>query len=192
MPSFEGYQFMVIACYDLSGWIKAKPVYILSFRAIADFYQEDIICKYSCFGKLIIDRGLENKDVVVELIQRYGIERVVVLAYYLQEYRLIKRIHKLTVNALSKILDGRSTNWVRNIPAVLWIYQSTVYISTGFTPITSVVETNLSFLLSWKLLPGKFYFRIKFTQLLIYQLCICVNYIIESIILKKRSFTVDR
>ena len=86
---------------------------------MADFLWEDIISHYGCFGKLIIDRGLENKDIVVELAKKYGIKRVVVFAYYPQANGMIERNHKSIIDTFLKMLIGGSTNWVQNLPAVL-------------------------------------------------------------------------
>ena len=59
---------------------------------------------------------------------------MVVLAYYLQANGMIERGHKPIVNTLSKISDGGSTNWVRNLSAIFWANQSTVRTSTSLTP----------------------------------------------------------
>lgn len=106
----------------------------LSLRAVADFLWEDVICQHGCFGKLIIDGGPENKDAVAELTQRYGVKKVAVSDYHPQANGMIERGHKPIVDVLSKISDGGSINWVRNLPAVLWADQSTVRTSTGLTP----------------------------------------------------------
>ena len=134
MPPCEGYRFLVVARCDLSGWVEAKPLRTLSSRAVADFLWEDVICRHGCFGKLIIDGGSENKDAVAELARRYGVKRVVVSAYHPQANGMIERGHKPIVDALSKMSDGGSTNWVQNLPAVLWADRSTVRTSTGLTP----------------------------------------------------------
>lgn len=47
---------------------------------------------------------------------------------------MIERGHKPIVDALSKISTGGSTNWVRNLSAVLQADRSTVRTSTGLTP----------------------------------------------------------
>ncbi len=134
MPPCKGYRFLVVAHCDLSGWVEVKPLRTLSSRAVAEFLWEDIICCHGCFGKLIIDRGLENKDAVAELVERYGIKRVVVSVYHPQANRMIERGHKPIVDAFSNISAGGSTNWVRNLPVVLWADQSTVRTSTGLNP----------------------------------------------------------
>lgn len=76
-----------------------------SSRAVTDFIWEDVICCHSYFGKLIIDRELENKDAIVELTRRYRVKRVVVSANHLQANRMIERGYKLIVNTVSKMSD---------------------------------------------------------------------------------------
>lgn len=82
---------------------------------------------------MVIDGGSENKDAVAELAGRYGVKRVVVSAYHPQTNGMIERGHKPIVDALSKISAGGSTNWVRNLPAVLWVDQSTVHINRPYS-----------------------------------------------------------
>ena len=83
---------------------------------------------------MIIDERLENKDIVVEWAERYGIKRVLISAYHLQTNRIIKRGHKPIVNAPLKMSAGRSINGVQNLPVVLWADQSIVRMSTSLTP----------------------------------------------------------
>ncbi len=158
MPYYEGYRFFVVARCDLSGWVEAKPLRTLFSRAVADFLWEDIVCCHGCFGKLIIDRGSENKDAVAEWTKRYGVKRVVVSAYHPQANGMIERGHKPIVDALSKISEGGSTNWVRNLPAVLLADRSTVRTSTGLIPYyiccasepVLPIELEIS---TWRILP---------------------------------------
>ena len=55
--------------YDLSGWVETKLLCTFSSQAIADYLWVDVICCYNCFGKLVIDSGLKNKDVLAELAE---------------------------------------------------------------------------------------------------------------------------
>ncbi len=82
---------------------------------------------------MLIDEGSENKDAVAELAERYEVKRVLVSAYHPQANGMIERGHKPIVNALSKMSAEGSTNWVRNLPAVLWADWSTVCTLTGIT-----------------------------------------------------------
>lgn len=83
---------------------------------------------------MIIYGGSENKDVIAELTQKYGVKRVVVSTYHPQVRKMIEHGHKPIIDTFSKMLNGGPTNWVRNLPTFLWADRSTLHISTGFTP----------------------------------------------------------
>lgn len=72
----------MVACCDLSGWIETKLLRIFFSWTIADYLLEDIICRYSYFGKLIIDEESKNKEVVAELAQKYKVKRVIISSYH--------------------------------------------------------------------------------------------------------------
>lgn len=55
-------------------------------------------------------------------------------AYHPRANDMIERGHKPIIDALSKMSDRGSINWVRNLPAILWTNQSIVRTSTGLTP----------------------------------------------------------
>lgn len=106
---------MVIVHCNLSGWVKAKLFCTLLSKAVTDFLWEDVIYQYECFGKLIIYGKSENKEVVVELIQRYKTKRLMISAYHPQANNMIEKRYELIINALFKMSARGSTNWVRNL-----------------------------------------------------------------------------
>ena len=158
MSLCKSYRFLVVARCDLSGWIEAKTLRTLSSRAVADFFWEDVICCHGYLGKLIIDGGSENKEAEAELARRYKVKKVLVSAYQSQANKMMDCGHKPIVEALSKMSDGGSTNWVRNLPAILWADQSTVRTSTGLTPYYINCGSKLVFSIeleipTWQILP---------------------------------------
>lgn len=134
MSLCEAHQFVVVTHCNLSGWVETESLPLLSFQADTDFFEEDVICRHGGFRKLIIDGVSENKDAIANLAWRYGVKRVVVSAYYPQANGIIEHRHKPIVDAFSKVSNGKTTNWVKNLPAVLWTDQSAVCISTDLTP----------------------------------------------------------
>lgn len=67
------------------------------------------------------DKRSENKDIVIESAEKYGTnKRMVVLANFLiQANKMIEHMHKLVIDAFSKMSDEESTNWVQNSPIVM-------------------------------------------------------------------------
>lgn len=126
-------KFLVVVRDDLSGWIEAKALRNANSKEVARFLWEDVICRHGCFGRMIVDGGLENKDLVEDLAARYGIKRVLV-SYHPQANTMVERGHKPVVDALAKMTDGGLGNWVQNLAAVLWADRSTVKSTTGLSP----------------------------------------------------------
>lgn len=59
---------------------------------------------------------------------------MVILAYYPQANEIIEHNYKPIIVTFLKILDRGSTNWLQNLPAVLWVDQSSISMLTGLTP----------------------------------------------------------
>ncbi|KAK1920505.1 hypothetical protein P3342_002805 [Pyrenophora teres f. teres] len=76
------------------------------------------------------DGGPENKGLVENLQQQWGINRVISSAYHPQGQGLIERGHAPIVAALKKLRG----NWVDNLANVLWADRTTVKRSTQETP----------------------------------------------------------
>lgn len=158
MPLCEGYQFLVVCHYDLSGLVEARLLRTLTSKVVARFLLKDIISCQSCFGKLVIDGGSENKADVDELEGRYCIKQVVVSAYPIQANRIMERGHKQIVDMFSKMSEGSRKNWVQNFLALLLVNRYTLHTYTGLTsyylncgsgPVLPI-ELEVS---SWRILP---------------------------------------
>jgi L-2-hydroxyglutarate oxidase LhgO len=91
----------VVAREDLSGWPEARALAKAMSEAIAKFLWEEVVSRHSCFGKLIVNRGPENKDYLEAFVQRYGINRVQVSAYHPQVNGMVERGHRSIVEALA-------------------------------------------------------------------------------------------
>jgi hypothetical protein len=76
MPSCQGKNYLVVAREDLSGWVEARALGSANSASVAKFLWEDVVCRHGCFGRLVIDGGLENKGYVTAFTKKYGIERV--------------------------------------------------------------------------------------------------------------------
>jgi len=69
MPLCNSKNFLVVARDDLSRWLEARALASANLETIAKFIWEDIVCCHSCFGHLVIDRGLENKKHVKKFVK---------------------------------------------------------------------------------------------------------------------------
>lgn len=99
--------------------IRSQALWKANFKAVSKFLWEDVICRHDCFEKLIVDEGPENKDEVIEFVNRYGVKSIVVPAYHPQANEMVERGHSPVKDALSKMSKGGKTSWVDNLHAVM-------------------------------------------------------------------------
>jgi hypothetical protein len=75
-------------------------------KIIAKFLWEDIVCKHGIFGRLVIDRGLKNKNLIMQFVTDYNIKRVVISPYNVKANGMIERGYKPVIDALTKMIKG--------------------------------------------------------------------------------------
>ena len=127
MPPCEGKNYLVIAQEDLSRWLETQALLSANLAVVAKFLQEDVVCCYRCFSKLVVDRGPENKGHVAAFTAKYGIEQVQVFVYYLVANGIVEQGHKPIVDVLAKLTNSELGNWVKNLLTVLFAERTTVY-----------------------------------------------------------------
>ncbi len=59
--------YLVVAWDNFSRWAEARALYAANTFTITRFLYEEIICRYGCFQRLILNREPETKEFVEEL-----------------------------------------------------------------------------------------------------------------------------
>ena len=159
MPVSGGKGYFVCAREDVSGWAEARAFRGAGSAAVAKFIWEDVITRHGVFGKLVCDGGPENKLWVDDLVNLYGVKKVLTSAYNPRANGMVERGHKPIIDSLSKMTGGGDMrNWPDFLHAVLWADRTTIRQSTGKTPFELLygyhcvlpVETRLT---TWNTLP---------------------------------------
>jgi hypothetical protein len=60
----------------MSGWVKARAVLNKEAKTITLFIWEDVIYYYRIFWRMVLDRGGEFKGKVINLLNRWGVNRI--------------------------------------------------------------------------------------------------------------------
>ncbi len=134
LPDSEGFKCLVVARDDFSNWPEAKPLRGAKAKHVAKFIWEDVITRHGLFGTLMIDGGSEFRGEVVELLNKYDINRIKISAYNSKGNGMIERGHQAFINALIALTIGGKKKWTRLLPTVLFADRTTVHGPTGFTP----------------------------------------------------------
>ncbi len=72
----------MLAKDDFSEWIKNRALRSADSKNISRFIEEDLIYRHETFNRLILDGGLENKDLIYNLTTKYGIKKIITSAYH--------------------------------------------------------------------------------------------------------------
>jgi len=120
------FRYLIVARDDLSDWVEAKALIRGTSETVTKFFWENIVCRHDCFGKMVIDGGPENKDLVKAFAERYGIKRVQISVYHPQANDMIEKRYKPIINIFAKMTSGGEGNWVDYLYTVLWADRCTV------------------------------------------------------------------
>ena len=109
---------------------------------------------------MIIDDEFENRGWVANLFEKYDNKRVVISAYHFQANDMMKKKHKLLIDAFNKMSADDRENWIKHLSTVLWTDRSTVKISTEKTSYFLLCESESVLLIEmrhfiWKILLWK-------------------------------------
>ena len=138
LPRTEsGHHLLVVAREYLSGWVEARPLSKGSSKKVADFFYEEIICRYGMPESVVVDGGAENKKWTDLLLKRYNIRKITITPYHAAANGVVERGHHPIADALSKLtacFGEHKEMWIDHLPAVLWADRITTRRTTGYAP----------------------------------------------------------
>jgi hypothetical protein len=134
MEPSNGKHYLVMLRCNLSGWIEGRALANADAKSVAKFLWEELFCRHGCPGRIIMDGGPENKDVVALLLQVYNVKRIIISAYNAQANGAIEVGHRPIKDSLAKMKHAGMGPWIQNLHAVLWADRVTVKGPTGISP----------------------------------------------------------
>ena len=69
---------------------------------VAKFIFEDVICRHGCLLRIVMDRGIENLDLMKDLLEHYRIQQIIISAYHSQANGLVECGYDSIVNSFVK------------------------------------------------------------------------------------------
>ena len=131
------YYLLVVAREHLSGWVEARHLSKGSSEKVADFFYEEIMCRYGMPESIVVDGGAENKKWTDLPVKRYNTRKITVTPYHAAANGVVERGHRPIADALAKLTacSGEPKEmWIDLLPAVLWADRITTRRKTGYAP----------------------------------------------------------
>ena len=118
-------KFLVLAREDLTNQVEGRALRSKTTSLVCQFILEDIVCRYGCIGKIVVDRGELNSDEAREFFDRIGLRLSLTTSYNLEANGKIERGRSPIVKALAKACKGKVGTWPKVLPYALWADRTT-------------------------------------------------------------------
>ena len=134
MPKAGKFRYIVIARDDLSRAAEGRALPSLKSRLLANFFWEEIICRYGAIGEAVTDNGPEVSAAFANLLERYGIPHIRISAYNSKANGVVERGHIDIRESLVKACGDRIQDWPRLLHHVLFADKCITRRSSGRSP----------------------------------------------------------
>ena len=127
-------RFVLVVVDYFTKWAKAEALANIRDVDVKKFVWKNIITRFGVPDSLISDNGLQfNSRAFCEFCNNLGIKNRYSTPAYPQGNGQAEAVNKVIVNGLKRRLEGAKGNWAKELPNVLWAYQTTPRRSTGET-----------------------------------------------------------
>ncbi|XP_027083501.2 uncharacterized protein [Coffea arabica] len=129
------YEHLVVAINYFTKWMEAEPLATISGKAVQKFFWKNIVCRFGIPHVLISDNErqfAENpfKSWCAEL----GINQHLTLVGHPQTNGQVENANRIILQGLKTRLELAQSNWLDELPSVLWAYRTTSRTATHETP----------------------------------------------------------
>ena len=133
-PASNGCRYIVHGRDSLSSWSEARALRVENARSLAEWFFEDIICRWGCPEIVVSDNAPQMKLMLRWLEQKYGIRGIQISPYNSQANGKIERAHFDLRQALAKACAGDLSKWYYFLKPILWADRITARRGLGCSP----------------------------------------------------------
>ena len=136
LPKCQGQkQFLIVAIDYFTKWVEAKPLARIREKDVTQFFMEFIVFRFGVPRIVVTDNGSQftGKDFEDALTQ-LKISHIKSSVAYPQANGQVEITNKAILQGIKKRLQEATTNWVDELPNVLWGHRTTPRTTTGFSP----------------------------------------------------------
>ena len=126
MPPAQGYRYIVAACDDLSRASEGRALWKATSDALAQFFWEQILCRYGQVGLVVTDNGAEVRGAFEKLMHRYGIPQVRISPYNSKANGVVERGHFILRESIIKACEGKLSKWPEKVHAAFFADKITI------------------------------------------------------------------
>lgn len=134
-PTFRGYTYIITATDAFSKWAFARPAQNIKTKDLIKFVEETILSIHGKPKRIITDQGTQfTSSEWKEFINNLQIDHSLTTSYHPQTNGIDERLNGTLVRILRTYEDEFHENWDEHLKWALYIYNTTVHESTGYSP----------------------------------------------------------
>ena len=124
-PSSFGNLYILLAVDYVSKWVEAIACPINDTSTIMGFIQRNILSRFGAPRRIISHEGSHFANIVfAKLMSRYGIRRVMRLAYHPQSNGQVEISNREIKKVLKKTVNPSKKDWSIKLDDALWAYRN--------------------------------------------------------------------
>nr|XP_027062904.1 uncharacterized protein LOC113689315 [Coffea arabica] len=142
-----GYEHLVVAIDYFTKWVEAEPLNTISSRSIQKFLWKSIVYRFGIPKALVSDNGRQFADhSLQEWCTELGIQQHFTSVGHPQTNGQVENVNRTILHGLKTRIESARTNWLEELPTILWAYRTTPRTATQETPfvLTYGVEAVIS------------------------------------------------
>ena len=133
--SHDGNKYAVLFVDYLTKWPEVFPTADQSAATVADLLVREVVSCHGVPGELLSDWGKTFlSGLMSEICKLLGIHKLNTTAYHPQTDDLVERFNRTLTAMLSKTVEKNGKNWDRQLPCVLFAYQTSRQEATKDSP----------------------------------------------------------
>ncbi|GJS79934.1 reverse transcriptase domain-containing protein [Tanacetum coccineum] len=145
-PFLEGpgeVKFLIVAMDYFTKWIEAKAVATITGNQVKKFVWDNIVCCFSLPGEIVSDNGKQFSDnPFKDWCDKLNITQRFASVKHPQSNGLVERANRSMGEGIKACLGEGNTNWIVELPYVLWAHHTMIKSSHGDTPFSLTYGTE--------------------------------------------------
>ncbi|VFQ84418.1 unnamed protein product [Cuscuta campestris] len=128
-------RWIVVAIDYFTKWVEAEPLAGITGKQMIDFVGTNILCRFGVPKQIISDNGTQFEEAEFQdFLKTWGIQHTKVSVAYPLANGQVENVNRTIISGIKKKLMSEGSNWVDELPRVLWTYRTTPRRATGDTP----------------------------------------------------------
>lgn len=134
-PTVRGHKYVITATDAFSKWAFAQPSQGVRTSEVIRFVEDNILSIHGKPTSIISDRGSQFTSTEWNtFINKLGIEHKMTASYHPQANGIDERLNGTLMRILRSYVDELQDSWDEHLKWSLYVYNTTVHESTGYSP----------------------------------------------------------